>query len=85
MNEENIMRYVLVFLLGALSGAVAALLFAPSSGEELRANIKTQADAQVAKLQSEYQKGMQDMNARIDQLSTQLHASRSKQRMGQSN
>lgn len=85
MNEENIMKYVLVFLLGALSGAVAALLFAPSSGEELRANIKTQADAQVAKLQSEYQKGMQDMNARIDQLSSQLQASRSKQPMGQSN
>jgi gas vesicle protein len=85
MNEENIMRYVLVFLLGALSGAVAALLFAPSSGEELRANIKTQADAQAAKLQSEYQKGMKDMNARIDQLSSQLQASRSKQPMGQSN
>ena len=85
MNEENIMKYVLVFLLGALSGAVAALLFAPSSGEELRANIKTQADAQAAKLQSEYQKGMQDMNARIDQLSSQLQASRSKQPMGQSN
>ena len=85
MNEENIMKYVLVFLLGALSGAVAALLFAPSSGEELRANIKTQADAKAAKLQSEYQKGMKDMNARIDQLSSQLHASRSKQPMGQSN
>ena len=85
MNEENIMKYVLVFLLGALSGAVAALLFAPSSGEELRANIKTQADTQVAKLQSEYQKGMQDMNARIDQLSSQLQASRSKQPMSQSN
>jgi|PlaIllAssembly_1097288.scaffolds.fasta_scaffold490546_2 gas vesicle protein len=85
MNEENIMKYVLVFLLGALSGAVAALLFAPSSGEELRANIKTQADAQAAKLQSEYQKGMKDMNARIDQLSSQLQASRSKQPMGQSN
>jgi len=85
MNEENIMKYVLVFLLGALSGAVAALLFAPSSGEELRANIKTQADAQAAKLQSEYQKGMKDMNARIDQLSSQLQASRSKQPMSQSN
>jgi gas vesicle protein len=85
MNEENIMKYVLVFLLGAITGGSVALLFAPSSGEELRANIKTQADAQVAKLQSEYQKGMQDMNARIDQLSSQLQASRSKQPMGQSN
>jgi gas vesicle protein len=75
---ENTMKYVLSFLLGAVAGATVALLFAPTSGNELRSNIKTQADTQSAKLQSEYQKGMQDLNARMDKLSSQLQASRSK-------
>jgi gas vesicle protein len=74
---ENTMKYVLSFLLGAVAGAAVALLFAPSSGNELRSNIKTQADTQYAKLQSEYQKGMQDLNARMDKLSSQLQSSRS--------
>jgi gas vesicle protein len=75
---KNSMKYVLSFLLGAVAGAAVALLFAPSSGDELRSNIKTQADTQYAKLQSEYQKGMQDLNARMDKLSSQLQSSRSK-------
>jgi gas vesicle protein len=75
---ENTMKYVLSFLLGAVAGATVALLFAPTSGNELRSNIKTQADTQSAKLQSEYQKDMQDLNARMDKLSSQLQASRSK-------
>jgi gas vesicle protein len=63
MNEQNPMKYALSFLLGAAMGAAVALLFAPSSGEELRTNIKTQADTQYARLQDEYQKGMQEMHA----------------------
>jgi gas vesicle protein len=80
MNEENIVKYIFVFLLGAITGGSVALLFAPSSGEELRANIKTQADTQYAKLQSEYQKGMQDLNARMDKLSRQMQANPSKEK-----
>jgi gas vesicle protein len=30
MNREITMKFVLIFLLGAVSGAAAALLFAPS-------------------------------------------------------
>ena len=43
------MKYALSFLIGTVVGATIALLFAPSSGDELRANIKTQADAQYVK------------------------------------
>jgi gas vesicle protein len=46
VNEDNSMKYALSFLLGTAMGAAVALLFAPSSGEELRTNIKTQADTQ---------------------------------------
>jgi gas vesicle protein len=79
------MKYVLSFVLGtffgALAGAVVALLFAPSSGEELRTNIKTKADAEYAKLQDEWQKGVQEMQTRMDKMSTDLQAisSRSKE------
>ena len=66
------MKYVSGFLLGALFGTVVALLFAPSSGEELRSNIRTQADTQYARLQDEYQKGMQEMRNRMDKLRSDL-------------
>lgn len=72
MNGENEMKYAMSFLLGAVVGAAAALLFAPSSGEELRANIKTQADTQYARLQDEYHKGLQEMHTRMDKLSSEL-------------
>jgi gas vesicle protein len=68
------MKYAASFLIGALVGAVAALLLAPSSGEELRTNIKSQADAQYAKLQDEWQKGMQEIKARADKLTGDLES-----------
>jgi len=79
------MKYALSFVLGTLFGAavgsIVALLFAPSSGEELRTNIKTQADTQYARLQDEYQKGLQQVQSRLDQVSSDLQAvsSRSKE------
>jgi gas vesicle protein len=79
------MKYGLTFALGTLFGALiggaVALLFAPSSGEELRANIKTQADTQVARLQDQYQKGMTELQTRVDKMSNDLQAlsSRSKE------
>lgn len=75
------MKYALSFLLGAVVGAAVALLFAPSSGDELRANIKSQADTQYARLQDQYQKGMQEMQTRMDKMSSDLQTmtSRSKE------
>lgn len=66
------MKYATGFLFGAVFGAAVALLFAPSSGEELRSNIRTQADTQYARLQDEYQKGMQEMRNRMDKLRSDL-------------
>ena len=39
MNSDNRGLIVVPFLLGAAVGAVAALLFAPKTGEDLRSNI----------------------------------------------
>jgi gas vesicle protein len=72
------MKYGITFALGTLFGALiggaVALLFAPSSGEELRANIKTQADTQYAKLQDQYQKGMTELQTRMDKMSSDVQA-----------
>jgi gas vesicle protein len=70
------MKYILSFILGttfgALGGAIVALLFAPSSGEDLRSNIKTRADSEYASLQDQWQRGIQDLQTRMDKMSSDL-------------
>jgi gas vesicle protein len=65
------MKYAVSLLLGALVGAIAALLLAPSSGEELRSNIKTQTHVQAARAREEWQKGRQGLQQRISKFSTE--------------
>jgi gas vesicle protein len=71
------MKFALSFLIGAVLGAALALLFAPSSGEELWANIKKQVDTQSAKLQDEWQKGTQEIQTRVDKMSDDLQTTAS--------
>jgi gas vesicle protein len=72
------MKFIIGFIWGAFVGAALALLYAPSTGEELRTNIKTQADTQSAKLQVEWQKGMSELHTRMDKMSSDLQAISSK-------
>jgi gas vesicle protein len=76
------MKYAIVAvpsaLLGALLGAVLALLFAPSSGKELRSNIKTGVDTQVAKGKETWNGAMQEADNRIKQINKNV-----KERIGQ--
>ena len=62
------MKFAVSFLLGAFIGAIAALLLAPSSGEELRSNIKTQADVQAARAREEWQKGVQGLQVHVNKV-----------------
>jgi len=68
------MKYAMSFVFGVIVGAVAALLVAPSSGDDLRKEIKAQADVEVAKLQDEWQKGMQEVHDRLDKVSSEIQA-----------
>jgi gas vesicle protein len=68
------MKYAVGFFIGAVVGAAVALLYAPSSGEELRTNIKTQADTQYARVQNQFQKGLQGLQTRVDEMSSDLQA-----------
>jgi gas vesicle protein len=65
------MKDIFNFLLGALVGAIFALLFAPQSGAELRANIQTTAEEDWQKLQVQWQAEMEKIHARLDQLQAQ--------------
>ncbi len=58
--------------MGAILGALIALLFAPSSGEELRSNIKTQMDIQAARAREEWQKGVQVVQERVGKLKQRI-------------
>ena len=62
------MKYAVSLLLGALLGALIALLFAPSSGQELRSNIKTQADVQAARAKEEWNKSVRVIQERVNKL-----------------
>ena len=68
------MKILAGFIFGAIAGAAVALLYAPSTGEELRTNIKTQADTQYAKLQEEWQKGLGELQSRMDKINGDLQA-----------
>ena len=62
------MKELVFFLLGAVVGAVAALMFAPASGAELRAQIQTTAEKDFERLQAEWEKNMQKTNEQIAKL-----------------
>ena len=69
----DMLKVLISFLLGAAVGAAAALLLAPSSGEELRQHMQEIADADRERMRVEYQKGMEDLHARMDKMSSAVH------------
>jgi gas vesicle protein len=73
------MKEIFYFLLGAVAGAIFALLFAPQSGAELRANIQSTAEKDWQKLQAEWKTGMEKANARLDQMQSELKQVQQKQ------
>jgi gas vesicle protein len=65
------MKDIFNFLLGAMVGAIFALLFAPQSGEELRANIQTTAEKDWQSLQVQWQAEMEKIHARLNEIQAQ--------------
>jgi gas vesicle protein len=65
-------KEIMYFLLGAMVGATLALLFAPASGQELRANLQATAEKDAAKLQAEWQAAMAKTNEQLDQMQAEL-------------
>jgi gas vesicle protein len=69
------MKNISYILLGAAIGGIIALLFAPQSGGELRANIQNTAERDWARLQEGWQAEATKIHARLDQLQSRLQQS----------
>ena len=73
MSDNKILSISIVsFLAGAFVGSVVALLYAPKSGEELRTQIRTEADATVKRASVEWNKAVQDIQHQIEDSQTQV-------------
>lgn len=66
------LKVLISFFVGTAVGAAAALLLAPSSGEDLRQHLYDVAEADRERMRAEYQKGMQELQSRLDQISTEV-------------
>ena len=66
------MKKMAFFVLGAAVGAVVALMFAPASGEELRAQLQAAAKRDLERLQSEWEKGLQKTNEKVNKLQADM-------------
>lgn len=73
MSDNKILPIsILSFLAGAFVGSVVALLYAPKSGEELRTQIRAEADATARRASAEWNKAMQDIQHQIEESQTQV-------------
>ncbi len=62
------MKMVIAFVLGVIVGAVASLLLAPKSGEELRQELRQEAIAERDRAKKEYAQAMEQVQQRLDKV-----------------
>jgi gas vesicle protein len=73
MSDNKILPITIIsFLAGAFVGSVVALLYAPKSGEELRSQIRAEADATVKRASAEWNKAVQDIQIQIEESQAQV-------------
>jgi gas vesicle protein len=70
-KRRTTMKDIFTFLLGAVVGAVFALLYAPQTGEETRTKIRTTAEEDWQKLLEQSQVQLQKIQAQLDQIKTE--------------
>jgi gas vesicle protein len=66
------MKEIIVFFTGVAFGVIIALLLAPESGADLRANIKSKVDNELPKLKSDFQASMKKTDQRLDKVEADL-------------
>lgn len=67
---------ILGFIAGVVVGALAALLLAPKSGEELRADMARQAQMERDRLQKEYKQVAGDLHDRMDKMQADVQTTK---------
>ena len=68
------MKYFSGFFMGILVGVGIGLLFAPSSGEELRAQIQQEAEIELKKLEVEWRRRLQQVQKSIEETRNEVKA-----------
>jgi gas vesicle protein len=66
MSSNKAMSFV-SFLTGAAVGAVVALLYAPTSGEELRSQIREEADTRWQMVTTEFDNAVSSMQQSLEE------------------
>lgn len=71
---KGTLNFLVGMVVGAVLGVAAALLLAPQSGEELRANLQEQAASERQRLQERYEQEMGKMQAQLDNVHKDVQA-----------
>lgn len=66
------MKYISGFFVGMLVGVAVGFLFAPTSGEELRAQIQQEAEKEMQKVEAEWRKRLQQIQTSIDETRSEM-------------
>lgn len=66
------MKYITGFFFGAFIGAVVALLLAPSSGSELRAELRAGAETELNKFEAEWHRRLEEVSANVEAMREDL-------------
>jgi len=76
MSKDNLGPLMMAFMIGALTGAAAALLFAPASGEEAREFLGQKAREGKAKARDAMDQGREYYNSQRENLATAVERGR---------
>ena len=76
MARDNTGNFMVAFVMGALTGAAVALLFAPASGEETRELLAQKAREGKAKAREAMDQGRDYYNSQRDNLATAVERGR---------
>ena len=66
------MKDIIVFVVGITIGAIVALLLAPERGEDLRMQLHERAGQDMQRLQTAYQKDMEQMSEQMAKMQVQF-------------
>jgi gas vesicle protein len=72
------MKVIVAFVFGVLVGAVAALMLAPESGEELRTHLLEEGRREQERVKAEYEKNAAELRNRLDKLQTDIQSMRNR-------